>query len=355
MSSHNLTSGDFLAPRSKERKKLNKIAKLYGVEGFDYQGQDEGETGFGPKGRPGSYNGAKGRVENRTTEDVGRDINTAMANGAMGDYLRYSGKDLPMANDYEGLFALHKDAKKAHKEIGGNNYNNMGADNFKLANHAFSDWEDNLKSNMSSGDAEEETSPETTAPKGQSWNDALASGDLSPNVMAAHERLQARREARQSRIDGPSETGIFDFSKGLPPETAAMTAKASSNTPTETPATRAQAGLRDAVAGVASFPKATNKAKGNEKAFLGMGMGGAALNYVMGHKPKTEAEQAMKDTFMYNSATNAQNFGLAKASAAQQNVHALSNMQMAAGLQYGMGSASNAMGMNNMFASQGYF
>ena len=347
-------SGDFLAPHSKDRKKLNKLAAFYGVDGFDYQGQDEGETGFGPKGRPGSYNGAKVRVENRTTKDVARDINTAMANGAMGDYLRYSGKSLPMADDYEGLFALHKDAKKAHKEIGGNNYNNAGSDNFKLANHAFKEWESKLNSNTG-GKGEEETSSETPNPTGQSWNDAVANGSLSPAVMAAHGRLEERRKQRQARIDNPSETGLFDWSKGLPPETAAMTAKATSNTPTPTPATRAQAGLSDAVKGVASLPKAINKSKNNEKAFLGMGFGGAALNYVMGHKPRTEAEQAMKDTFMYNSATNAQNYQIAKASAAQQNAYALNNMQMAAGLQFGMGSAMNAMGMNNKFASQGYF
>ena len=161
-------SGDFLAPHSKDREKLNELARFYGVEGFNYQGQDEGETGRSgqSQGRPGSYNGAKVRVENRTTKDVARDINTAMANGAMGDYLRYSGKSLPnvMGDDdevnIEGLFDLHKDAKKAHKEIGGNNYNNAGSDNFKLANHAFNEWENKLTSNMGGGDSEEETTSE---------------------------------------------------------------------------------------------------------------------------------------------------------------------------------------------------
>ena len=149
-------SGEFLAPRSKEREKLNKLAKFYGVEGFNYQGQDEGETGRArqSQGRPGSYDGAKGPTENRTTEQVVRDINTAMADGAMGDYLRYSGKNLPnvMGDDgevnYQEFFDLHKEAGKYHKEIGGNNYNNAGSDNFKIANAAFKSWEEDLRSDL---------------------------------------------------------------------------------------------------------------------------------------------------------------------------------------------------------------
>ena len=141
-------SGRFLVPGSKEHKKLSKLAAFYDVEGFSHQGRSEGETRTGYKGRPGSYNGAKGPVQTRTAEDVGRDINTAMANGAMGDYLRYSGKNLPMANDTEGLWELHKEAGKYHKEIGGNNYNNAASDNFKIANAAFKSWEEDLRDDL---------------------------------------------------------------------------------------------------------------------------------------------------------------------------------------------------------------
>ena len=253
-------SGDFLSPHSKDRKKLNKLAKFYGVDGFDYQGQDEGETGFGPKGRPGSHNGAKGRVENRTTEDVARDINTAMANGAMGDYLRYSGKSLPnVMNDdgevnSEGLFDLHKDAKKAHKEIGGNNYNNAGSDNFKLANHAFSEWESNLKNSLAKDDDESPTEEET-APTRMSWNEAKESGTLSPSVQAALDRLNNN-----------------DYAINLK--------KATDNTPTNTPASQAQQFLKDSVTNIASDKSAIAKSKQKENAYGGILGGAGAISLI---------------------------------------------------------------------------
>ena len=253
-------SGDFLSPHSKDRNKLNKLAKFYGVDGFDYQGQDEGETGFGPKGRPGSHNGAKGRVENRTTEDVARDINTAMANGAMGDYLRYSGKSLPnvMGDDdevnIEGLFALHKDAKKAHKEIGGNNYNNAGSDNFKLAQHAFNEWDANLRDSLAK-DNEQNTTEEDKPETRQSWNEAKESGTLSPSVQAAVDRIE-------------NNDYMFDLKK------------ATDNTPTNTPATQAQQFLKDSVTSIASDKNAIAKSKQKENAYGGILNGGNRISLI---------------------------------------------------------------------------
>ena len=196
-------SGDFLSPHSKDRKKLNKLAAFYDVEGFNYRGQDEGETGRAAQsqGRPGSYNGAKGRVENRTTKDVARDINTAMANGAMGDYLRYSGKDLPMADDYEGLWQLHKEAGRYHKEIGGNNYNNAGSDNFKIADAAFKTWQDDLINDLTPDPTDNEDdndSDDETRFSDQSLEEAYNTGNLSPSFMDALNTRAASTSAQNA-------------------------------------------------------------------------------------------------------------------------------------------------------------
>ena len=241
----------------KDRKKLNKLAHFYGVEGIRGQGYDGSETNHMEKpvtGRPGSHGGLSGAKEHRTHEDLGRDINDKMANGAMGNYLLYSGKNLPHATDVEGLYKLHKDAKKTHKEIGGNNYNNAGSDNFKLASHAFKEWESNLKDSLAKKD-EQDTTEEDKPELRQSWNEAKESGTLSPGVQAALDRLNNNDYA-------------FDLKK------------ATDNTPTNTPATKAQQFLKDSVTNIASDKSAIAKSKQKENAYGGILGGAGAISLI---------------------------------------------------------------------------
>ena len=146
-----------------QRGKIGKIAKLYGVENSYLGMLQEGETGsIRTQGRPGSYNGSKGRIERRTDEDVMRDITNKMADGSYGLYGMYSGKGIPEATNADDIIQHWKDAKKLHKEIGGNNYNNASTDNYKLAMHAFGEWEDGLQAKTEEPEA---PSTEPTQPR----------------------------------------------------------------------------------------------------------------------------------------------------------------------------------------------
>lgn len=145
-----MSKTDIFGNDYKNLNKLNKAAEFYGVERTNYGIPFEGETGRAASGRPGSHNGLKGAPERRTAEDVGRDIVTKMAEGAMGDHLRYSGGKLPHAQEIEDIIALHKDNKKQFKEIGGNNYNNI-TDNFKLAQHSFQGWQEDFRNSILDG------------------------------------------------------------------------------------------------------------------------------------------------------------------------------------------------------------
>ena len=274
----------------KDRKKLNKLAHFYGVEGIRGQGYDGSETNHMEKpvtGRPGSHGGLSGAKDYRTHEDLGREINDKMANGAMGNYLLFSGKNLPHATDVEGLYELHKDAKKLHKEIGGNNYNNAGSDNFKLAQHAFDEWEAGLESKKPK---EEETpEPEKEVPKMMSWNEAVAAGNMSPRIMGAIERQKAR--------EGQNPLGNY-------PRFFSEVEKATTQTPSITPATKAQDFLKASVDAVTTTPGATQKAKDTEKVYQGMGKGTAALDHLRGMKPQNIYEQTIQDSLSAYSANS---------------------------------------------------
>lgn len=97
----------------------------------EFYGVDLGATGANR--RPGAnYSGE----DVKSDQDIYREINDKMANGAVADYLRYSGKDLPHASDFEGMHALHKDMKKEHKKSSGGSFNNA-SDIFGLSQRAF--------------------------------------------------------------------------------------------------------------------------------------------------------------------------------------------------------------------------
>ena len=302
----------------KDRKKLNKLAHFYGVEGIRGQGYDGSETNHMEKpvtGRPGSHGGLSGAKEHRTHEDLGRDINDKMANGAMGNYLLYSGKNLPHATDVEGLYKLHKDAKKLHKEIGGNNYNNAGSDNFKLASHAFKEWESNLKNSLSKNDDDSSTEEEAPSTR-MSWNEAVASGTLSQDVQDAVNRLENN-----------------DYVKF-------QGTKATNNEPTDTPASQAQAHLKNEVLKLAGDKSKIQKSKDTERAYGGMtGLAsGDAHRSLYGGKPSA-GKNALLDMLNANSIMNAQNYKQTLGLSNRSQAMALDNMSAAAGLDFGVQSA----------------
>ena len=260
---------------------MGEVADFYGVK-------------RGPTAR-----GALPSSNSRSNEESTlRSINDAMANGATADYLRYTGnRDLPHANDIEGMYDLYREMKKDHEKNSGGSFNNQ-SDVYLASQRAFGDWEDNLLSKIGKSSAKEEKPEEvkTEIPRGMSWNEAVEAGNMSPSVMAAIERQKAR--------EGLSMTANFpDFSDSMydindKPYVPIAVRKATEQSPTETPATKAQDFLKASVGAVVSTPGATDKAKSTEKVYRGIGGGMDARDYLTSLSPKSMYEQTLQDSLL---------------------------------------------------------
>ena len=262
------------------QRKVNEMANFYGVEGLQ------------SPGRPGH-----GGPESRSMHEVQRDINDAMANGATADYLRYSGnRGLPHANDAGGMYDLHREMKKDHKKHSGGAFNNQ-SDVYLASQRAFGNWEEDLLSKIGKGSEEEkepEDKPET--PRGMSWNEAVEAGNMSPNIMAAIERQKARGNQSMTANYPDFSDDMYDINDK--PYVPIVARKATEQTPTETPATRAQDYLKASVGAVVSTPGATDKAKKTEKVYQGIGGGMQAMDYLASLSPKSMYEQTLQDSLL---------------------------------------------------------
>ena len=243
---------DKMDPYDKMRA-MNEIADFYGVEGHG-----PGSRGGGFGGRPGMNSGGGGRDTSvrrfdNDHERMQRQINDAMANGATADYLRYSGnRDLPHANDREGMYDLFRQMKKEHKKSSGGAFNNQ-SDVYGLSQQAFGDWEQNLLDKIDDGKGDNDDPKPVQTPKSSnmSWNQAVESGSLSQRVLDAIER---------------QESGDYGTYLGA----SLNTKKATENTPTETPASAAQSFLKNQVISTAQDKEKIEKSKQTEKVYGGL-------------------------------------------------------------------------------------
>ena len=182
----------------------------------DFYGVDPGATGANT--RPGAnYSGKP--VKNHL--DIQREINDAMANGAAGDYLRYSGQDLPHADDMGGMWAVHKEMEDDHQQNSGGSFNNA-SDVFGVANRAHYEYNTNLAEGivddvmsqvgMNSSDDDDDTEEEAPSSQ-QSFNEAIASGNLSFDQAYGAAPTTAQIAAQALLKD--TVQGIADDDKGL--------------------------------------------------------------------------------------------------------------------------------------------
>ena len=162
---------------------MNEMAEFYGVEGVRGPGYRGSVSG-----RPGANYGDEGRdtsVRRNDHEGFGRALNDKMANGAVADYLRYSGGSLPHANDMEGMYNLHQEMRKAHEknpdgDTGGafNNASDVAA----LAQRTFTSWKDKFKEELLAGMPKQEEQPSEQTP-----------GALKPDPVLS-ERMQQSQD-----------------------------------------------------------------------------------------------------------------------------------------------------------------
>ena len=148
-------------------------------------------------GRPGANWSSSGRdtsVRRNDNDSTGRAINDAMANGATADYLRYSGQDLPHANDVGGMWSIYRTMEDDHEQNSGGSFNNA-SDALGVANRAFEADRDNFAQNivddvmsqvdLNPGNTNDDKEEDEKEYNYQSLEEAYNTGNLSPEYMDA--------------------------------------------------------------------------------------------------------------------------------------------------------------------------